>query len=214
MREKTPLGVLISGGGTNLQAILDACADPDFPARVAVVFSNKADALGLERARRAGVPTATLSHRGWPDRASFDAAVVEILQRHGVSWVCLAGYMRIVTPTLLGAFPGRVLNVHPALLPAFPGLHAQQQALDAGVRLAGATVHLVDAGTDTGPILAQGAVPVLPEDTADTLGARILTVEHRLYPRVIRWAAEGRIHLEEGRLRLDLPADERPWLLG
>ncbi len=214
MREKTPLGVLISGGGTNLQAILDACADPDFPARVAVVFSNKADALGLERARRAGVPTATLSHRGWPDRASFDAAVVEILQRHGVSWVCLAGYMRIVTPTLLGAFPGRVLNIHPALLPAFPGLHAQQQALDAGVRLAGATVHLVDAGTDTGPILAQGAVPVLPEDTADTLGARILTVEHRLYPRVIRWAAEGRIHLEEGRLRLDLPADERPWLLG
>ena len=213
MRARVKAGVLISGGGTNLQAILDAAADAAYPVEVALVFSNRADAGGLERARRAGVPTEALSHRGFPDRASYDAAVVELLRRHEVEWVCLAGYMRIVTPTLLTAFPGRVLNIHPALLPAFPGLHGQRQALEAGVRVAGATVHLVDEGTDTGPIIAQGAVPVLPEDTEETLSARILRVEHRLYPMVLRWAAEGRIRLEGRRVSLDLPPGEAPFTL-
>lgn len=213
MSARVKAGVLVSGGGTNLQAILDAAAAPDYPAELALVFSNKAEAFGLERARRAGVPTAALSHRGYADRAAYDAAVVEILRRHEVEWVCLAGYMRIVTPTLLAAFPGRVLNIHPALLPSFPGLHAQRQALEAGVRVAGATVHLVDEGTDTGPIVAQGAVPVLPEDTEQTLSARILGVEHRLYPMVLRWAAEGRIRLEGRRVLLDLPPGEAPFTL-
>jgi len=208
------LGVLISGGGTNLQAILDATADPAYPAEVAVVFSNRDDAGGLERARRAGVPTAVLSHRGWQDRAAFDRAVVDVLRQHGVGWVCLAGYMRVVTRAMLDAFPGRVLNIHPALLPAFPGLHAQKQALEAGVRVAGATVHLVDEGTDTGPILAQGAVGVRPDDDEASLSARILTVEHRLYPMVIRWAAEGRIRLEGRRALVDLPEGQDPFTLG
>lgn len=211
---KVRLGVLISGGGTNLQAILDATAEAGYPAEVAVVFSNRADAGGLERARRAGVPTAVLSHRGWADRAEFDRAVADILRGHGVEWVALAGYMRVVTPALLDAFPGRVLNIHPALLPAFPGMHAQKQALEAGVRLAGATVHLVDEGTDTGPILAQGAVGVYPDDSVDSLSARILQVEHRLYPMVIRWAAEGRIRLEGRHAVLDLPEGQAPFTLG
>lgn len=213
MSARVRVGVLVSGGGTNLQAILDAARAPDYPAEIALVFSNVAEAGGLERARRAGVPTASLSHRGWPDRASFDAAVVDLLRQHGVEWVCLAGYLRIVTPTLLGAFPWRVLNIHPALLPSFPGMHAQRQALEAGVRVTGATVHLVDAGTDTGPILAQGAVPVLPDDTEATLSARVLQVEHRLYPMVLRWAVEGRIRVEGRRAVLDLPPGERPYVL-
>ena len=201
------VAVLISGSGSNLQAILDAAAAPDYPAEVALVLSNKADAFGLERARRAGVPTDVLSHRGLA-REAYDAALVERLQAAGVQWVCLAGFMRIVTPVLLGAFPGRVLNIHPALLPAFPGLHGQAQAFDAGVRVAGATVHLVDEGTDTGPIIAQGVVPVLPDDDADRLAARILTVEHRLYPMALRWAAEGRLHVEGRRVRVDLRPGE------
>lgn len=212
MSPRVPVGVLISGGGSNLQAILDAAAEDDFPARVAVVISNRADAGGLARAARAGVPTVVLSHRGYADRSAYDAALVEVLRAHGVVWVALAGFMRVVTPTLLGAFPDRVLNIHPALLPAFPGLHGQQQAFDHGVRIAGATVHLVDEGTDTGPILAQGAVPVLPDDDDERLAARILRVEHALYPRVLRWAVEGRIRREGRRVRLDLPPGARAWM--
>lgn len=212
MSERVGFGVLISGGGSNLQAILDATAAPDHPSRVSVVISNRADAGGLDRARRAGVPAVVLPHKGYPDRAAYDAALVEILRAHGATWVALAGFMRLVTPTLLGAFPDRVLNIHPALLPAFPGLHGQQQAFDHGVRIAGATVHLVDEGTDTGPIIAQGAVPVLPDDDADALSARILTVEHRLYPTVVRWAAEGRIRREGRKVHLDLPPGERSWV--
>lgn len=207
-----PVAVLISGGGTNLQALIDACTAEDFPARVAVVLSNRADAYGLERARKAGIPTELLSHKGFSDRSAYDAALVEVLRRHGVQWVCLAGFLRLVTATLLDAFPGRVLNIHPALLPAFPGLHAQARALAAGVRIAGATVHLVDEGTDSGPILAQGAVPVLPDDTEATLSARILAVEHQIYPMVLRWAAEGRITLTGRTVTLDVPEAERPWV--
>ncbi|MCB9677791.1 MAG: phosphoribosylglycinamide formyltransferase [Alphaproteobacteria bacterium] len=193
MTPKTPVGVLISGSGTNLQALLDACARPDFPARIAVVLSNVPTAYGLQRAQDAGVPTVVVPHRPWPSREAYDAAVVEKLRAHGVEWVCLAGFMRIVTPVLLEAFGGRVLNIHPSLLPSFPGLHAQRQALQHGVKLAGATVHLVDAGMDSGPIVAQAAVPVLAADTEDTLKARILEVEHTIYPEALRQAVRGEL---------------------
>jgi len=208
----TRVGVLISGSGTNLQALLDACAEPEFPAEIGVVISNRPKAYGLERARAAGVPTAFLGHRRFDGREAYDAALVEVLCEHEVEWVCLAGFMRLVTPVFLGAFPWRVLNIHPALLPAFPGQHAQEQALRAGVAIAGCTVHLVDAGTDTGPIVAQAAVPVLRGDDLDALSARILVQEHRVYPRVLRWAAEGRITLRDGRAEVDLPPGETRWL--
>lgn len=191
------VAILASGTGTNLQALVDACGLPGFPAAVAVVVSDRADAYALERARRCGIPAVHVARRGL-DRAGHDAACVEVLRAHGVQWVCLAGYMRLLTPTFLGAFPDRVLNVHPSLLPGFPGLDAQRRALEAGVRLAGCTIHLVDDGTDTGPIVAQGAVPVFPTDDVPALQHRILRMEHLLYPRVLEWAAEGRIRVEPG----------------
>ncbi|MRG94124.1 phosphoribosylglycinamide formyltransferase [Polyangium spumosum] len=179
------LGVLISGRGSNLQAILDAIAAGKLDARVRLVISNRPGAPGLRRAEEAGAPTAVISHKDHPDRASFDAALVTALQQAGVTWVVLAGFMRIVTSVLLDAFPGRVINIHPSLLPAFPGVSAQGQALAHGVRITGCTVHLVDAGTDTGPILAQAAVPVLPDDTEERLSARILAREHELLVHVL-----------------------------
>ena len=211
---KTPVGVLLSGTGTNLQALIDAAAAPDYPARIALALSNRPDAPGLDRARRAGIPAVVVSHRAFPDRASFERTLAVRLRQLGVEWIALAGFMRLIGPTLLDAWPGRILNIHPSLLPSFPGLHAQRQAFEAGVRVAGATVHLVDAGTDTGPIVAQGAVPVLPADTEDSLKARILRVEHRLYPMVLRWAVEGRIALEDGAVSLRLAPGEAPALWG
>jgi phosphoribosylglycinamide formyltransferase-1 len=205
------LGVLASGGGTNLQALLDACAARRIDAEVALVLSNLPGAGALERATRAGVPGACLPSKGMTDRTAYDAAVVERLVAAGVELVCLAGYMRLVTPGFLQAFgPSprsrgcpRVVNIHPALLPAFPGLHGPRQALAAGVKVAGCTVHFVDEGTDTGPIIAQAAVPVLDGDTEESLAARILEQEHRLYPQAIQWIAEGRLWLEGRRVRLD-----------
>ncbi|RLB59608.1 MAG: phosphoribosylglycinamide formyltransferase [Deltaproteobacteria bacterium] len=178
----TPIdvGVLISGRGSNLQAILDAIAADELAARVRVVISNRPKAAGLERAAAAGVPTQFIGHRQFPDRESFDAALVEALRAAQVSWVVLAGFMRILTPVFLDAFPNRVVNIHPALLPAFPGVDAQTQALAYGVRVTGCTVHLVNEGVDTGPVLAQAAVPVLQDDDHDSLAARILEQEHRL----------------------------------
>ena len=190
------LAVLVSGSGTNLQAILDAIAKGALDAEVTVVLSNVADAGALDRARRAGVPTEVINHREHPTREAFDAGVVEAIRARGASWVVLAGFMRIVTPVLLDAFPTRVVNVHPALLPAFPGVHAQAQALAYGVKVAGCTVHLVDAGTDTGPIIAQAVVPVRDDDTLETLTARILVEEHELLPSVLRAIAEGRLLVE------------------
>jgi len=203
---RVPVAVLISGSGTNLQALLDDCASDDHPARIVVVVSSRADALGLERARSAGVPTAVLPARGFATREDYDRALVDILRAHDVAWVCLAGFMRIVTAVLLEAFPWRVLNIHPSILPAFPGLHAQEQALAHGVCVTGATVHLVDTGTDTGPIVAQAAVPVIDGDTVDTLKERVLRQEHRLYPMALRWAVEGRLRVVGHRIELDLPA--------
>jgi phosphoribosylglycinamide formyltransferase-1 len=190
------VGVLVSGSGTNLQAILDAVREERLHADVRVVLSNVATAKALDRAKSAGVPAVVLDHKAFASREAFDAAVVEILRAHEVELVVFAGFVRIVTPVLLEAFPMRVVNIHPALLPAFPGMHAQRQALEYGVRVAGCTVHLVDAGTDTGPILAQAAVPVLDDDTEETLARRILEKEHELLPKVIQWIAEGRVEVE------------------
>jgi phosphoribosylglycinamide formyltransferase-1 len=202
------LGVLVSGSGTNLQSILDAIAAKRLDARVAVVVSNVGDAGALERARKAGVETVVVEHKGFADRQAFDAAVVEVLRARGVDVVVLAGFMRLVTPVLLGAFSGRVVNIHPALLPSFPGVHGPQQALAYGVRVAGCTVHFVDAGTDTGPIIAQEAVPVLDGDDEESLRLRILAREHELLPRVLQLIAQGRVHVEpvaggRARVRVD-----------
>lgn len=202
------VAVLASGRGSNLQALLDACTG-DFPARIIRVVSNLPDAYALERARQAGVPTQVVPHKGIP-RPEFEAALRDAVA--GAEWICLAGFMRVLGPTFLDHFPNRVINIHPALLPAFPGLHGPRQALAYGVTQAGCTVHLVDTGVDTGPILAQASVPVLPDDTEDTLSARILTQEHRLYPMVLRWAAEGRIHVEGRRAHVHLPPGASRWL--
>lgn len=196
------IGVLISGRGSNLQAFIDAARRGELGGAIGVVFSNVEDAPGLERARRAGIPVAFRDHRGRA-REAFDAEVVGILQAHGVDLVCLAGYMRLLSPLFVRAFNGRILNVHPALLPAFPGLHAQRQAFEHGVKLSGATVHLVDEQLDAGPILAQEAVPVLASDSEETLSARILEAEHRIYPRAVRAMLEGRLSVTGRRVLVE-----------
>jgi phosphoribosylglycinamide formyltransferase-1 len=187
------IGVLISGRGSNLRAILDAIDAGALRARVRVVISNRADAGGLAHAAAAGVPTRVIPHGGYADRAAFDAALVAALREAGAQVVVLAGFMRILTPVLLDAFPNRVVNIHPALLPAFPGVDAQAQALAYGARVTGCTVHLVDAGTDTGPVIAQAAVPILPGDDRDALAARLLPREHELLVRALAWMAEDKL---------------------
>jgi len=189
------LGVLISGRGSNLQAILDAIAAGRLDARVGIVISNKRDAPGLKRAEAASVPTAFVSHRDYGSREAFDEAVVKELRAHEVDVVCLAGFMRILSPVLVQAFPDRILNVHPSLLPAFVGLDAQRQALDYGAKVSGCTVHLVDEELDHGPIVLQASVPVEEDDDEDTLSARILEQEHRLYPEAIRLLLAGRVRI-------------------
>ncbi len=189
------LGVLISGRGSNLQALIDACAQPDFPAQIALVLSNKPNVQGLERAEKAGIPTRVINHRDYPDRQAFDAAMDAELQAAGVELVCLAGFMRIITAWLVERWQGRMLNIHPSLLPAFTGLHIHERVLEAGVRFSGCTVHYVCADLDAGPIILQAAVPVLSQDTPETLGARVLESEHRLYPEAIRLIAEGRVRV-------------------
>ena len=196
------LGVLASGTGSNLQAILDACAKKAIPAEVAVAICNVQGAQALQRAAEARVPAVLLPHREHARREDYDARLVAELRSRGVELVCLAGFMRIVTPVLLSAFPRRVLNIHPSLLPAFPGMHGVRQALQAGVRVSGCTVHFVDEGTDSGPIIIQAAVPVLEGDTEDSLAARILQQEHRIYPRAIQLVAEGRVSLDGQRVRI------------
>jgi len=197
------VGVLASGGGTNLQALIDAGARGELgPARLVVVGANLAECGALERAARAGIPTFICSHKDFASRTEFDHALVDELRRHGVGLVALAGFMRILTPTFLAAFPHRVVNIHPALLPAFPGVHAQKQAFDYGARFSGCTVHFVDAGTDSGPIIAQTVVPVLDGDDEESLRLRILAEEHRLFPAVVRAIAEGRVSLDGRRVQV------------
>jgi len=195
----TTIGVLISGRGSNLRALIEAQERGELGGRIVVVVSNVDKAPGLEHARRAGIPTVVCDHRG-KSREDFDAGLVAVLREHGVELVCLAGFMRLLSPLFVRAFPGRVLNVHPALLPSFPGLDAQRQAFEHGVKVSGATVHIVDEALDAGPIVAQEAVPVLTGDTADSLAERILEVEHRLYPRAVRLILEGRYRVEGRRV--------------
>jgi phosphoribosylglycinamide formyltransferase 1 len=196
------LGVLASGSGSNLQAILDACAARRIPAEVAVAICNVPDARALQRARDARVPALALPHQEFARREDYDARLVTELRSRGVELVCLAGFMRIVTPVLLSAFPQRVINIHPSLLPAFPGMHGVRQAFRAGVRVSGCSVHFVDQGTDSGPVLIQAAVPVLDGDTEESLAARILAQEHRIYPRAIQLIAEGRVQVDGRRVRI------------
>jgi len=197
------IGVLISGRGSNLQAIIDAIGDGRLDARIAVVLSNRADAYGLERARQAGIETVVRDHKAHPSRAAYEAVLVEDLRARGVHLVCLAGFMRLLGATFVHAFPDRILNVHPALLPAFPGLHAQRQAVEHGVKVSGATVHVVDTHLDAGPIVLQVAVPVLDTDTEDTLSARILVQEHRIYPEAIQRILDGGWRIEGRRVIFD-----------
>ncbi len=194
------LAILISGRGSNLEAILRAIAEGRLEASPNLVVTNRAGAGGLDHARRHGIPTGVLSHLDFADRNAYDTALVQLLREHGVDTVALAGFDRLVTPVLLGAFPGRVLNIHPALLPAFPGLHAQRQALEYGARVTGATVHFVDEQMDHGAIIAQAAVPVLDDDSEETLAARILLEEHRLYPLALQRLARGQLRLSGRRV--------------
>jgi len=190
------LGVLISGRGSNLQALIAAIGDGRLEARIAVVISNRPLAPGLEHARNAGIETVVVDHRQFALRADFDRAIAAELTARNVAVVCLAGFMRLVGAELLEAFPHAVLNVHPSLLPAFPGVNAQQQALQHGVKVSGATVHLVTPELDAGPIVVQAAVPVHSDDTVDSLSARILVEEHRIYPEAVRTVLDGRWHVE------------------
>jgi phosphoribosylglycinamide formyltransferase-1 len=194
--KKVKLGVLVSGRGSNLQAIIDNIEKGLLPAEIAVVISDQPDAYSLERARKHSIPAVPLSAKGYKGkREEYDALLVKELQKHQVELVCLAGFMRIITPTLIKAFPNRIMNIHPALLPAFPGLHVQKAALEHGVKFSGCTVHFVDEGMDTGPIIIQAVVPVLDNDTEDSLSERILTQEHKIYSRAIQLYAEDRLKI-------------------
>ena len=202
------MAVLVSGSGTNLQSLLDAAATPGYPARIAVVVSNVPGVRALERAAAAGVPTKVLPHQGYADRTAYDRALVESIAPFSCTIACLAGFMRLVGPNFLRAFPGGVLNVHPALLPSFPGLHSHRQALEHGVKVTGCTVHLVDEGTDTGPIVAQAAVPILEGDTEDSLQRRIQEQEHLLFPLALGLLAAGRLRVEGRRVSVSGGAPE------
>ncbi|GFE95509.1 phosphoribosylglycinamide formyltransferase [Gluconobacter sp. Gdi] len=187
MMQKTPIAVLISGRGSNMRALIEACERPDFPARIVLVLSNKPDAAGLEVARAAGLQTAAIDHKAFgKDREAHERKVDAAIRASGAQLVCLAGYMRVLTPYLVNAWDGRMLNIHPSLLPAFPGLHTHEAAIAAGATEHGCTVHLVTAGVDEGPILGQARVPVLESDTPDALAARVLEQEHALYPSALQ----------------------------
>jgi phosphoribosylglycinamide formyltransferase-1 len=196
------LAVLASGRGSNLQAIIDAIKEGRLRAVLALVISNKAEAQALERARKHGAPAVFLDPKATPGREAYDAVILEQLRKHDVGLVALAGYMKIVTRVLIDAYANRIMNIHPSLLPSFPGLAAQQQALDWGVKVSGCTVHFVEEGVDTGPIIQQAAVPVLEGDTAESLEARILAQEHRIYPEAIQLFAEGCLTVEGRRVHI------------
>jgi phosphoribosylglycinamide formyltransferase-1 len=201
------VGVLISGRGSNLQALLDACARPDFPAEIALVISNIDGAYGLERAAKAGIATAVISHRAFASRDSFDQAIDARLRQAGIELVCLAGFMRVLSAGFVEGWRGRIINIHPSLLPSFKGTHTHAQALAAGVKLHGCTVHHVTAALDDGPIIVQAAVPVLPGDDEESLAARVLAAEHRIYPLALKMLAEGggRKAPQEGALLINPP---------
>jgi phosphoribosylglycinamide formyltransferase 1 len=203
MARQVPIGVLISGSGTNLQSIIDAVEAKKLDAKIELVLSNKADAYGLVRAQNHGIPTEVLEHKGFPSREAYDQTVVDLLRGRGVELVVLAGFMRLLSPVFVKAYSNRIMNIHPALLPAFPGLQGQKKAVEHGVRFSGCTVHFVNEECDEGPIIIQAVVPVFPDDTDETLAARILAQEHRIYPRAIQLYAEGRLHIVGRKVLVD-----------
>jgi phosphoribosylglycinamide formyltransferase-1 len=198
--------ILISGRGSNMEAIVRACAAQQWPARIAAVISNRADAPGLAFAANHGIATSIVDHTQYPDRATFDAALMAAIDAHSADLVVLAGFMRILTTEFVEHYAGRMFNIHPSLLPCFPGLHTHRQALEAGVKVHGATVHFVTATLDHGPIVMQGAMNVTQGDTPETLAERLLGLEHRIYPQAVRWFVEDRLHMQEGVVRV-VPAE-------
>ena len=213
MRRPVPIGVLISGSGTNLQSIIDAIEAKQLEAKIQVVLSNRADAYGLVRAKKHGIPVEVLDHKRFASREAFDQAVVDILRAREVELVVLAGFMRLLSPVFVGAYSNRIMNIHPALLPAFPGLHVQKKALEHGVRFSGCTVHFVNEECDEGPIIIQAVVPVFPEDTEESLAARILEQEHRIYPCAIQLYSESRLRIEGRKVFVDGLAKEENQVL-
>ena len=206
------LGVLVSGSGSNLQSIIDNSEKGNLPARIRIILSNNPGAFALERARNHGIPCAVIDHGGFVSREDYDRKLVDTLRAHDVDLVVLAGFMRVLTPFFLRAFPLRVMNIHPALLPSFPGTHGQKKAFDYGVKFSGCTVHFADEGVDTGPIIIQAVVPVYDEDTEETLSRRILKEEHRIYPKAIKLYAEGKLRVEGRKVRVQdhLQPDDTP----
>jgi phosphoribosylglycinamide formyltransferase-1 len=197
------VAVLISGRGSNMAALIEAAKDPSYPAEIVLVVSNRPDAGGIAYARKAGIATTIIDHIDYrKDREAFERALQAVLEGSRIDIVCLAGFMRLFTPWFVGRWEGRMLNIHPALLPAFKGLHTHEQALAAGAKTHGATVHLVSADMDSGPIVCQGAVPVMDGDTAETLAQRVLTIEHRIYPLALKWLAAGNVQIAEHRCRV------------
>ena len=207
------LVVLISGRGSNMEALIRARDAGQLPANIAAVISNRPDARGLATAEAAGIATWVINHKAFVDREAFDAALAECIDAFAPDLVVLAGFMRILTPGFVRHYEGRLLNIHPSLLPAFPGLHTHQRALDEGVRLHGCTVHFVTPDLDHGPVVIQAAVPVVDSDDEDSLGARVLIQEHQVYPQAVRWFVEGRLRLDNGRVRLDAPQDDGAFLV-
>ncbi|MCK4690272.1 MAG: phosphoribosylglycinamide formyltransferase [Desulfuromonadales bacterium] len=201
-KKKLRLGVLASGGGTNLQSIIDQCQSEMIDAEIVLILSNNPDAGALTRAEGAELPHRCINHRDFADRETFDQQVIAALQEAGVELVVLAGFMRIISKVFLVAFPHRIINIHPSLLPAFPGLHVQKKALEYGARFSGCTVHFVDDGVDSGPIILQAAVPILDDDTEDSLSERILQQEHKIYPQAIQLIAENRVRIEGRRVKI------------
>lgn len=200
MKEKPVIAVLVSGSGSNLQAIIDASERGEIPCRVGLVVSNKSEAYGLARAKKHGIATEVVSHKEYATREEFDAHLVEILRKSKAELICLAGFMRVLTPVFVRAFPNRIMNIHPALLPSFPGTHGPKQALNYGVRFSGCTVHFLDEGVDTGPIIVQAIVPVYDDDTEEKLAARILVQEHKIYPMAIRLFFQGSLKIDGRRV--------------
>ncbi len=196
------IAVLVSGGGSNLQSIIDSVESGTLKVEIVLVLSNKEGAFGLERAAKHQIPTAVIKHGEFQDREAFETRLMEVIDGHGAELVVLAGFMRVLTPHFVNHYHHRIMNIHPALLPSFPGTHGQKQALDYGVRYAGCTIHFVDEGTDTGPIIMQAVVPILPDDTEGDLSARILVEEHRIYPESLRLWSEGRLLIEGRKVRI------------
>ena len=202
MKSRLGIGILVSGSGSNLQSIIDNIERGTLTAEIKVVISNNPEAYALERCRRHHIPAVVIRHQEFRKREDFDRQMISVLQFHGVELVVMAGFMRLLTPLFLNAFAMKIMNIHPALLPAFPGTHVQQKAVDYGVKFSGCTVHFADEGVDTGPVIIQAVVPVLDADTADTLAARILKEEHRIYPQAIQFYAEGRIQVSGRKVTL------------